>query len=106
MGIYARLAATALRLLTKYGTATTLTVTDATTLQERAGVLVKYGIARHDLVQSGVMVGDIQFLMNAAALPVMGEIFTAGGLDYVVVYADPVQPGATTVAWVVYGRRK
>jgi len=114
---YARIAATAARLITKFGQAWTLTTTigpadsssrtypgvqidTVTGLSGDGGNGAYFG-------DSGVQIGDVVLLLHPSANPVQGDrIQDASGTSYVlIVKPNPVKPAGTVLMWQVWGRQ-
>lgn len=105
MSLYPRLAATAQRLVTKFGQTWTITRTTGpgkTATRDAYGVQV--GTIRHLLGDSGVDIGDTELLLEASANPVKAERISAGGQSFVIVQVEPIKPAAMVLAWRVWVR--
>jgi hypothetical protein len=102
---YSRPAATALRLLARFGAAVTLSTTVAAATTSRRTVnAVFVDRVRHTLDTSGVEIGDWRVLLEAAAAPRETDRLVRGAEAFVVVRVEPIQPGATVVAWWAWAR--
>ncbi len=120
--LYARAAATSLRLLTKYGQAVTLrtitagtydpatgTNTQAPADTARVGALFDYtdqGREGQQYVRGNlVLTGDKQILVDAtASIALTDRIVTAAGLVYSIVSVAEVNPAGTRVLYDIHGR--
>lgn len=112
---YARLAATAARLITKFGQNVTLTTTSGpaeSTSRVYPGVRIDQvtnlagnsGNASY-FADSGVQVGDVVYLLHPSSAPKQGDRITAGTESLVLVVApNPVKPAGTILLWQVWGR--
>lgn len=106
MGLYTRLAATATRLITDYGRALTI----GTPPRSVRGVRVEMNPFKERASAFGFTggegneVGDVRFLLEAAANPAYAERLTAGAASYIILSIDPISPADTVLAWLVTGR--
>lgn len=101
MGLYSNLRGTATRLLKAYGRFMTV-VNEAGVA--RSVFAMRNKTIVHTYPESGVQVGDIEFLMEAAANPVLMERLETGDASLVIIATDPIKPADTVLAWYVYGR--
>lgn len=102
-GFYDRAAATAMRLLSKYGSSWTFTTTNddgSTTKRDAMGAFIS--TVRSELGNSGVAIGDRKYIFTSDAAPVNGDTFTNGTQKWVVRWSDAV--GDTPAAFYVWGR--
>lgn len=112
---YARMAATAARLITKFGRNWTLTTTTGpaeSTSRTYPGVRIDQvtGLSGDSgnaafLGDSGVQLGDVVFLLHPSATPLQGDRISAGSESYVLAVApNPIKPAGTVLLWQVWGR--
>jgi hypothetical protein len=101
---YAQTAARAAEVIERKGRAITLrttnSMTGAQTNRDAYAVLEK--VVRHTFGDSGVQVGDSQYLFRAEDAPAIGERLVEVGL--VIRHVEPIQPGDTVVAWYAWAR--
>lgn len=105
---YARTAATAGRLLGRFGQDATFTRTDPAdgSVSTSTARVVVASTVKHTLGDSGIAVGDDKLLVEAAAAPEPGDRVVYNGESRVIV--DPVvaiNPGGTRVLVECYARR-
>lgn len=106
MSLYARLTATADRLLGAYGVSGTLTHTTPLGATETSTVsVVAVDTVRHLLGDSGVDIGDERLIVNADAAPVKGDRIDYADQSRVVVQVEAICPAGTVLAWYVWARR-
>lgn len=113
---YSRIAATGVRLITKFGQAWTLTTTTGpavSTSRTYPGVQIDTvtGLSGDGgngayFGDSGVQIGDVVLLLHPSSNPVQGDrIQDAAGNSYVlIVKPNPVKPAGTVLLWQVWGR--
>ena len=113
---YDRSAATALRLLNRFGATATLTragtptgpaydPTPGTPTTWTASA-ARIGMEIKDREGGLVKAGDVQFLVESAAAPMIGDTLAlAGESVYRIVALAPVSPAGTVVVWEAWGRR-
>jgi hypothetical protein len=102
---YTREAASAQRQLESKGRPWTFTRTDVAgvvTSRSAVGAFIK--TVRNDLGNSGVAIGDKQYIFSSSATPQNGDRMTNAntGESYVVTWFDPI--GDTPAAFWVWGR--
>lgn len=104
---YAPLAATATRLLAQFGqTATHVQTTRDGSSTSTAGTAVRVDITegeRSRAALAGTPMPSSKYIVSAAITPAKGARLTVGSDVVVVMQADPIKPGATVLAWTVYG---
>lgn len=108
MSFYGNLAETATRLIRQYGQTVTVTtlaaVTAVPTTRTPKAVFVEEIKTAVD-GDSGVKQGDWIVLMEVSGAPVQGDIMLRGSVKYLVVFAEPIQPADTILAYEVTVRR-
>jgi hypothetical protein len=114
--IYARLQATAQRLIAKYGQAGTvkrITPPDPIyggepVVTTYPATLVPMAFEARYIDGTVIQTGDMQIYISAVGLaiePTVGDVVTANGKDYTIVAGDPNKyDGLTNVVFVVQGR--
>jgi|GEM_PF-2869674 len=104
---YATIAATALRLIKRFGAPCTIGLTGLTA---RTVLGVRTKTVNHDLLDSKVQVGDYEYVIAAVdstgadSAPKEGERISVAGDDRVIMLVNVVKPGATTLIYYVYAR--
>ena len=112
---YAKFAATAVRLITRFGRNWTLTTTTGpaeSTSRTYPGVRIDTvtGLSGDSgnaafLGDSGVQLGDVVFLLHPSANPLQGDRISAGSESFVLmVKPNPIKPAGTILLWQVWGR--
>lgn len=105
---YGPLAATATRLLTSFGqTATQIQTTRDGASTTSTGAAVEVQITegeRNSAALNGTPIPSRKYFVSAGVTPVKGARLTVGANTDVVIDADPIRPGATVMAWLVYVR--
>ena len=105
---YGPLAQTATRLLTSFGQiATHVQTTRDGASTSTTGVAVEVQISegeRNRAALNATPIPSRKYLMSAGVTPIKGARLTVGGNTDVVMDANPIRPGATTMGWVVYVR--
>ncbi len=112
---YARIAATAARLITKFGRNWTLTTTTGpaeSTSRTYPGVRIDTvtGLSGNSgnaafFGDSGVQIGDVVFFLHPSATPLQGDRMSAGNESFVLAVApNPIKPAGTVMFWQVWGR--
>ncbi|MBA8886158.1 hypothetical protein FHW12_000349 [Dokdonella fugitiva] len=105
---YDRAAATALRMLTKYGKGVRVTSTNmAGAVTAREGKAVLVSVVKHDLGNSGISIGDHKLLVEASLAPKPGDriLDLADGASRVIVDpVNPIKPADTLIAFECYAR--
>lgn len=111
---YARMAATSLRLITKFGQAITLTsvttgayspatgaASQTTTTQTVRGVEEAY--AQREIDGTNVLSGDKRVVIAASGItaPQVNDICTMAGTDYMVKKVDTLAPGGTPLTYTL-----
>lgn len=98
---YASMAAVAKRMLTEFGTTATL----GNLYSQRSVLAVRIRVVKDDYPNTNIQIGDVEFLLEAAANPVKTERITFG-TDQLVIIEDPVEikPATVILLWRVYGR--
>lgn len=103
---YPRIAATAGRLLERFGQVMTFSRTSpAGVVSEFTALAVVASTVKHTLGDSGIAIGDDKLLVDAVAAPEPGDRVTYNGHSRVIV--DPVislNPGGTRVLVECYAR--
>jgi len=103
---YAGILATATRLLGDFGQTATITRTlrdNSTSTQ--TGVGVQAVINEGDRARIGnVQIPVRKYLLSGAMTPKAADRLVVGTDDVVIMQADPLAPGATTVIWTVLAR--
>lgn len=105
---YARLSATAERLLNRFGQFWTITTTTGPAeATSRIYPGVQIDTITHLLGDSGVQIGDAVLLLHGRANPLQGDRITApDGTNYVlIVEPKPIKPAALVLVWYAWGRR-
>lgn len=114
--IYARLQATAQRLIAKYGQAGTVKrLTPPDPVYGGEPVVTSYSVTLVPMAYEAryidgtvIRTGDMQIYISAVGLaiePTVGDIVTANGTDYSIVNGDPQKyDGVTNVVFIVQGR--
>lgn len=114
--IYARLQATAQRLIAKYGQAGTVTRLEPPdpvyggepVLTSYPATLVPMAYEARYIDGTVIQTGDMQIYISAVGLPIeptVGDVVTANGKDYAIVAGDPNKyDGLTNVVFIVQGR--
>jgi hypothetical protein len=114
--IYARLQATAQRLIAKYGQAGTVKRTEPPdpiyggdpVVTTYPATLVPMAYEARYVDGTVIRTGDMQIYISAVGLPIeptVGDVVTANGADYTIVAGDPNKyDGLTNVVLVVQGR--
>lgn len=114
--LYARLQATAQRLIAKFGQAgvvTRLTPPDPVLGGEPVptpypATLVPMAHEAHYVDGTVIKTGDMQIYISSVGLaiePTVGDVVTANGTDYAIVNGDPNKyDGQTNVVFIVQGR--
>ncbi|RVH27891.1 hypothetical protein [Sinorhizobium meliloti] len=114
--IYARLQATAQRLIAKYGqSATVKRITPPDPVYGGEPVVTSYPATLVPMAYEAryidgtvIQTGDMQIYISAAGLaiePTVGDVVTANGADYAIVTGDPNKyNGVTNVVFIVQGR--
>ena len=114
--IYARLQATAQRLIAKYGQAGTVkrvTIPDPVyggdpIVMPHPATLVLMAYEARYIDGTVIQTGDMQIYISAVGLsiePTMGDVVYANGADYAIVAGDPNKyDGVTPVVFIVQGR--
>ncbi|MDE3773622.1 hypothetical protein I7F96_22055 [Sinorhizobium meliloti] len=114
--IYARLQATAQRLIAKYGqSATVKRITPPDPVYGGEPVVTSYpatlvAMAYEARYTDGTVIqtGDMQIYISSVGLsiePTLGDVVTANGADYAIVAGDPNKyDGVTNVVFIVQGR--
>lgn len=116
---YAKTAATALSLLTRFGADVTVTrvtngtydpatganavSTSATTVK---GVALDFGAGQTMVGGSMIQAGDKRLLLEAAATPDLNDRFTANGKTYAPVSIGEVNPAGTVALWDLHVRAR
>jgi hypothetical protein len=105
---YGPLAATATRLLTSFGqTATQVQTTRDGASTSSTGAAVEIQITegeRSRAALNGTPIPARKYFVSAGLTPAKGARLTVGNNSDVIMDADPIRPGATTMAWIVYVR--
>lgn len=103
---YARMAATAARLLDRFGQVMTFSRTAPDgTVSTFTAVAVVASTVKHTLGDSGIQIGDDKLLVDAAVLPQQGDrVAYNGGSRVVVDPVTPLNPGGTRVLVECYAR--
>ena len=105
---YGPLAATATRLLTSFGqTATHVQTTRDGASTSTAGVAVEVQISegeRSRAALNGTPIPSRKYFLSAGVTPIKGARLTVGSNTDIVTEIDPIRPGATVMAWLVYVR--
>jgi hypothetical protein len=103
-GFYDRAAATATRLLTSKGSPWTFSHTDdAGNVTTHSAVAAFIKTVRSDLGNSGVAIGDRQYIASVDSAPRNGDRMTnSKGESYVVSWSDAI--GDTPAAYWIWGR--
>lgn len=99
--LYTKLQATALALLGRFGSDATITSLAGVVRTVKA---VRVKDVKHDLANSAVQIGDIQYLVESDGNPDFQERFKMAGQNLVIVWKEPIQPADVVLAWYVYGR--
>ncbi|RVJ66632.1 hypothetical protein CN167_32545 [Sinorhizobium medicae] len=114
--IYARLQATAQRLIAKYGQAGAVKrVTSPDPVYGGEPVVTSYPATLVPMAYEAryidgtvIQTGDMQIYMSAVGLPIeptVGDVVTANSSDYAIVAGDPNKyDGITPVVFIVHGR--
>ncbi|WP_457661685.1 hypothetical protein [Sinorhizobium medicae] len=114
--IYARLQATAQRLIAKYGqSATVKRITPPDPVYGGDPVVTSYPATLVPMAYEAryvdgtvIQTGDMQIYISAIGLPIeptVGDVVTANGADYAIVAGDPNKyDGITPVVFIVQGR--
>lgn len=114
--IYARLQATAQRLIAKYGqSATVKRITPPDPVYGGDPVETAYPATLVPMAYEAryvdgtvILSGDMQIYISAVGLPIeptVGDVVTANGADYAIVAGDPNKyDGITPVVFIVQGR--
>ncbi|KQY20234.1 hypothetical protein [Rhizobium sp. Root483D2] len=114
--LYARMQATAQRLIAKYGQAGTVTriappdpVNGGDPVETAyPATLVPMAYDARNIDGTVIKTGDVQIYISAVGLgivPTIGDLVTAGGVGYRIVNADPNNyDGVTSVVFIVQGR--
>lgn len=114
--IFARLQATAQRLIGKYGQAGTvkrMTPPDPVyggepVVTSYPATLVPMAYEARYIDGSVILAGDVQIYISAVGLPIeptVGDVVSANGADYAIVAGDPNKyDGITPVVFIVQGR--
>jgi len=103
---YAGILATATRLIGDFGQTATLTRTtrDGVTATQ-TGVGVQAVINGEDRARiGGAEIPVRKFILSGALTPKKGDRLACGADDVVIMQADQLAPGATTVIWTVLAR--
>ena len=105
---YDRAAATALRMLSKYGKRVRVATTNmAGAVSAREGMAVMVGVVKHDLGDSGVSIGDHKLIVEAALAPIPGDRITdlvGSGARVIIDPVNPIKPADTVVGYECYAR--
>lgn len=107
---YAKTAATALRLLQRFGAAATLTRTAAGTYDPSAGTSAEtvtsltttacvFDYPQKYVDGSLILVGDKQAFLSSERTPKQGDVLTWSAVDYTVVAVKAVAPAGTAVLY-------
>jgi hypothetical protein len=114
--IYARMQATAQRLIAKYGQAATvkrITPPDPIyggdpVVTSYPATLVPMAFEARYIDGTAIQTGDMQIYISAAGPPIeptVGDVVTANGAEYAIVAGDPNKyDGITPVVFIVQGR--
>ncbi|MDX0865598.1 hypothetical protein GOE00_02375 [Sinorhizobium medicae] len=114
--IYARLQATAQRLVAKYGQAGTVKrITPPGPVYGGEPIVTPYPATLVPMAYEAryidgtvIQTGDMQIYISAVGLPIeptVGDVVTANGKDYAIVVGDPNKyDGITPVVFIVHGR--
>jgi hypothetical protein len=103
---YAPILATATRLIGDFGQTAVLTRTtrDAVT-STQTGVGVQAVINEGDRARiGGAEIPVLKFILSGALIPKKGDRLVCGTNDVVIMQADQLAPGATTIIWTVLAR--
>ena len=103
---YAGILATATRLIGDFGQTATITrTTGANTTPTQTGVGVQAVINESDRSRIGnVQIPVRKYLLSGAMTPKAADRLVVGSDDLVIMQADALAPGATTVIWTVLAR--
>jgi hypothetical protein len=97
---YARIAATAVTLLSRFGT-----VGQLGTEPSRDVLAVRVKDVKQALPDSDVQIGDIEYFMEPAANPIQNERWEFAGESLILAAKpEPVKPASVVVGWTVWGR--
>ena len=106
---YSDLATTATELLTEFGQTATLarTVSGGAT-ESSTGVALRRRLNEGDRRRlegsfGSSSLSSSKYLLGADVTPQLGDRLTVGSDSIVLSVVDPIQPGATTIAWQVLG---
>jgi hypothetical protein len=115
---YAGTAASATKLLTKFGrtvTRTTYTagtfdqatqtVSPSTAASSRIGVLFDIDGKRTTIRGTLVQVGDKELYLDASAAVALTDHYTIGGVEYIVLSFEEINPAGTAVLHILHLRR-
>ena len=114
--LYARMQATAQRLIAKYGQAGTVTriappdpVNGGDPVETAyPATLVPMAYDARNIDGTVIKTGDVQIYISAVGLPfvpTIGDLVTAGGVGYRIITADPNNyDGTTNVVFILQGR--
>lgn len=103
---YAATAATATRLLARFGTTYTLTRTDGDGDEsDLPAVAVIERQERHLLGESGVEIGDWRMIFAAGERPEIDDSLEIESAQHSIVRVEPIQPGGVPVAFYAWARK-
>lgn len=115
MSFYSNLAATAVRLLTKYGQSLTFTRYTKGSFDAGTGSRtettstftaksVKYPYTTLEKANSAIQEGDIRLISEVATFRI-GDTVAIDSLNWRVMSVEPIDPGGTPVAYLLQVRR-
>lgn len=118
MGFYDNLAATAARLLTRYGQSVTLrraaagtydpatsgVTSAAPTDLTRQGALLDFGVGVTNLRGNLVQATDRRLLLEAGEAPALADAFVIGGKVFTIVSIGEISPAGTPVMYDLHVR--
>ena len=112
--VYTRAAATAIRLIAKYGRSLTLksealsgasawspTVTSTSTTV--IGVVVDY--RQSDIDGTLILSGDKKIIISSSVVPTAAGRIADGSLEYSIIDVKEIKPGSTAVLYVIQARK-